>query len=373
MVMSSNRLVLALVFGVAACPLLNAQDAREVAKLVLPSVVLIEVYDRTGSQLALGSGFFVAPNLIVTNQHVVAGGTTASSRLVGSRKTCNILGTMAIDSAADLALLRADCIGERPLKIGQRNALHVGEAILAVGNPEGLDGTISLGIVSGFRTFSGSQGRLIQITAPISGGSSGGPLVNLQGEVVGVIVASLKRGQNLNFAVPVEYLSDLLARTRNLRPLPEAGSEPATRTPTLAETEAWLSSRLNGAYYMLPATRETEEATVTLKSFTVSECNIQVVKTDQIKQFGATISTSFPAGWIANVGFGINNAGYPSLQLDLDRAVKDRLEFSNGQSVTQSKAFVNIPMLDLSIGARSARAIQHLRELCVKQGVTEPF
>ncbi len=97
--------------------------------------------------------------------------------------------------------------------------IEVGQEIFALGNPRGLEGTISPGIISGmnFREVDGEN--LIQITAPISGGSSGGPVVNQKGEVIGVASASFRERQNLNFAVPSSYLAILLANSKNVTPL----------------------------------------------------------------------------------------------------------------------------------------------------------
>ena len=95
--------------------------------------------------------------------------------------------------------------------------LEVGEDVYAIGNPQGLEGTFSKGIISSIREFNGHS--IIQITAPISPGSSGGPLLNSIGEVIGVAFASFKSGQNLNFAIPVKYLHNLLANTKPLQKL----------------------------------------------------------------------------------------------------------------------------------------------------------
>lgn len=93
---------------------------------------------------------------------------------------------------------------------GKRGAsrIAVGESVIAIGNPRGLEGSVSTGIVSGFRISNGV--KMIQITAPISPGSSGGPVLNSRGVVIGVATATLKGGQNLNFAVPATYISDVL-------------------------------------------------------------------------------------------------------------------------------------------------------------------
>ena len=96
------------------------------------------------------------------------------------------------------------------------NSFEVGDAVYAVGNPQGLEGTFSQGIISSLREF--KESKIIQITAPISPGSSGGPVLSAKGEVIGVSVATFRGGQNLNFAIPASYLSKLLEKQASLIP-----------------------------------------------------------------------------------------------------------------------------------------------------------
>ncbi len=99
---------------------------------------------------------------------------------------------------------------------GDSKNLAIGEEVFAVGNPQGLEGTFSQGIVGSIRDLAG--GSLVQITAPISPGSSGGPVLNGKAELVGVTFATYKGGQNLNFAIPSQYLKDLLAKKESPKP-----------------------------------------------------------------------------------------------------------------------------------------------------------
>jgi S1-C subfamily serine protease len=96
-----------------------------------------------------------------------------------------------------------------PIKISS-NLPKIGDDIMVAGSPQGLEGTISKGIISSIRKFDPYDYELIQISAPISEGSSGGPVVNSSGELIGISVSGMKEGQNLNFAVPVKYISHLL-------------------------------------------------------------------------------------------------------------------------------------------------------------------
>jgi hypothetical protein len=164
--------------------------------------------DSDGQPLSLGSGFFVSDGLIATNAHVIesAGGGTA--KLVGDARKMQILGTVAVDRRADIALLKV-VANAPPLKLGPEKSPVVGDKVYVVGNPLGLEGTFSEGIVSGLRRI--GDDSIIQMTAPISPGSSGGPVMDEKGSVIGVAVATYKDGQNLNLAVPVAYVSKLLA------------------------------------------------------------------------------------------------------------------------------------------------------------------
>ena len=103
------------------------------------------------------------------------------------------------------------------LSLGNSDTVQVGETVYAVGNPQGLEGTFSQGIVSSIRQV-GSD-KVLQITAPISPGSSGGPVLNSKGEVIGVSVATFRGGQNLNFAIPSNYLKVLIAKAGPPKPL----------------------------------------------------------------------------------------------------------------------------------------------------------
>jgi hypothetical protein len=162
--------------------------------------------DNHGEPLCLGSGFFVDRNTVVTNFHVVDQAGSGYAKLVGESARLNIRGTVGLDPLHDLALLEIESSAPAlPLAAGR--SPNVGDAVYVIGNPEGLEGTFSPGVVSGVREF-GSV-HIIQMTAPISPGSSGGPVLDQTGSVIGVAAATWREGQNLNFALPSEYIADL--------------------------------------------------------------------------------------------------------------------------------------------------------------------
>src|SRR5262249_5861073 len=151
----------------------EAQTTRQIAAKTLPSVVLLTVEDRLGQVRSRGSGFFVGQDLIATNLHVVAGGSRVRAKIVGQTNDYEISGVVGLDEAADLCVLKIAGVEAAQLPLGDDGQIGVGDTVYAVGNPRGLEGTFSQGIISGFRRE--ASGRLIQITAPISPGSSGGP------------------------------------------------------------------------------------------------------------------------------------------------------------------------------------------------------
>jgi len=180
--------------------------AKNVYNASQDSVFLIFLNDSSGSPNALGSAFLVAPRVLVTNAHVVDAGSPVLA--VGPVRIP--LKVIRTDEKNDLATLAVDVdLTSKPLPLATESATP-GEAVFAIGNPEGLERTISQGIVSGVRKNDNRE--LLQITTPISHGSSGGPILNSKGEVVGVAVGMLEDGQNLNFAVPVQFVKGILAQ-----------------------------------------------------------------------------------------------------------------------------------------------------------------
>ena len=217
-----NRLVLlALFFLLSAPSLASAQSVPELAKKALAATVSLEMQDSNGDILGQGSGFFVRPNLIATNFHVIDGAAKGYARLVNTATTYPIEGVTAANEANDLALLKVSVHGINPLDLGNSDAVQIGETVYVAGNPLGFEGTFSDGIISGRRDSAGKKERL-QMTAPISPGSSGGPVLNRKGEVIGVSTSLYNPlfGQNLNFAVTSKALQALLAQSGLPKPLP---------------------------------------------------------------------------------------------------------------------------------------------------------
>ena len=194
-----------------------AQTATEIAEKALTATVYLQMMDRSGKTLGIGSGFFVGENQIVTNFHVVDGAAKGTAKQVSEDTKYTIEGVSATDRKNDLAILKVTAIGVAPLLLGDSDAVKIGETVYVAGNPQGLEGTFSNGIISSIRER--YTRKRLQMTAPISQGSSGGPVLNGKGEVIGVSSATIKGGQNLNFAIPSNYIKAMLARSNRTKPL----------------------------------------------------------------------------------------------------------------------------------------------------------
>jgi S1-C subfamily serine protease len=176
---------------------------------LLNKSVTVYLYNEQGELEGLGSGVFVAEDKIATNYHVVDSFPDSIISVVnGSEKKlgCRIL---KLDKAHDVALLQFDGFRAEPIALAS-SPPKIGENVIVAGSPEGLTGTISKGNISAFRDFKPYDFKLLQISAPISQGSSGGPVINEKGELLGITVSTFSEGQNLNFAVPVRYVKYLL-------------------------------------------------------------------------------------------------------------------------------------------------------------------
>lgn len=184
-------------------------DLEELATRATAAVVLIDV--QLGQKSRQGSGFVVDPDgVIITNYHVIRDATSASVKLSSGDVYDRVL-VMATDERRDIAILKISGFGLPVLELGDSDEVRVGTDIVAIGSPMGLENTLSTGIVSGHRKEPKGY-RLLQITAPASTGSSGGPVLLRDGRVVGIACSQFRAGQNLNFAVPINYARGMLAQ-----------------------------------------------------------------------------------------------------------------------------------------------------------------
>ncbi|RDU36021.1 hypothetical protein DRW41_15645 [Neobacillus piezotolerans] len=180
------------------------------------NIVYLEVYGKSGEPLSQGSGFVVGKSTILTNFHVVEGGYRVRA-FSNDGKEIQIRGVVKYDAHNDLALLGTTSdLSSTGLQIGNINYLEKGDPIVAIGSPEGLMNTVSTGIISNLHKSvnEGITTNLIQFTAPITHGSSGGALFNKYGEVIGVTAAGFDAG-DLNFAVGINHAAAWIQAYKN--------------------------------------------------------------------------------------------------------------------------------------------------------------
>ena len=166
---------------------------------------------------------------MVTNLHVIQGETNVSIELENG-DIYDDVSVVDFDERRDLALLKIKAFNLTPAELGNSDQVQIGDGVVLIGNPEGLGLTVSDGVISGVRNFNSGY-RMFQTSAPASPGSSGGGMFNLYGELIGVVTSQFPEGQNLNFAVPINYARGLTISddTLTLEDLAERFPEGGTR------------------------------------------------------------------------------------------------------------------------------------------------
>jgi S1-C subfamily serine protease len=179
----------------------EAINISAIVRNAKPAVVQLLVSDSQGQVFKAGTGFFVtADGLLITNYHVVEGGHSITAVTATGAYYQYVGGLPGKVDDPDISVLRFHATGVPHLDIDNSSEVVEGQRVLVIGNPEGLQGTVSDGIVSAIR----EDGELIQITAPISHGSSGSPVLNEDGQVIGVATSIFKEGQNLGPLRPLK-------------------------------------------------------------------------------------------------------------------------------------------------------------------------
>ena len=190
--------------------------------------MVVESLDAKGKVAAFGSGVVIAPGQVITNRHVIEEGVSFRVEHGGKKWTAKLV---RVDPDHDLAELAVAGLNAPAVTVRDSSKLAVGEKVYAIGAPEGLELTISEGLISGLRDF--DKGRVIQTSAAISPGSSGGGLFDAQGRLVGITTFYLKEGQSLNFALPAEW-------TLALNRQPASTAPPATESSPAFQALVWL-------------------------------------------------------------------------------------------------------------------------------------
>ena len=207
--MKIASIILTITIALSAASLGRAGDSpKSIYDEAKKSTFVIETFDAKGIPLSLGTGFAVRSNCLASNCHVIRGAQRVTAKSLDTDRSFPVEAIVNSDLRADLVLLRI-AGPAMPLVIDTNLVSSVGDSVYALGNPRGLEGTFSAGIISAVRDV--DTIRYLQITAPISPGSSGGPILSSGGKVIGVATAAIKESQNLNFAVSAQHLAALLA------------------------------------------------------------------------------------------------------------------------------------------------------------------
>jgi S1-C subfamily serine protease len=256
--------------------------AKDIVQRASPAIVRIEA----GSE-KIGTGFVVdKAGMVATNLHVVAGESTIKVKMYDGSQY-QVMQIAGVDPDRDLALLKIQpAKALQTLKLGDSDAVSAGDQIVTIGNPLGLDYTVTSGLISSVRPVCSREDiaarrcqqefTVLQISAAISPGSSGGPLFNQFGEVVGVTTRIIVIGQNLNFAVPGNYLKPLFAQHAALSP------DQFAQATKPSESSAQSEGRRN-----IPRHIPVHETSV------FDGCKVEDID-DLVQQIGAAIETGAP-------------------------------------------------------------------------------
>jgi Flp pilus assembly protein TadD len=219
----------------------RAADIPSIVEKAKPAVVEILTFDQQNRLLKTGTGFFVSTDgALLTNFHVISGASSIMAK-TPTGAVYFLKSVVAVSESGDVAKLQFLVTDVPYLTLGSSLNTVEGQRVLVIGNPEGLEGTVSDGIISAFR----SGRKMIQITAPISPGSSGSPVLDETGQVIGMATLVLKEGQNLNFAISAEAIKDAI----------QSGVTPSIADATPTATEAPQTDQ-KALYYFLKASTE---------------------------------------------------------------------------------------------------------------------
>ncbi len=205
--------LLVLLMGVLAGAQAAALEADALFAKVVPSVWTVVATDAQGRNSTQGSAVVIGPGRLVTNCHVLA----RMARFQVVKDNVSYGGKLEFpDPENDLCQIRVDNFHAPAVELADMGALRVGTRVYAIGTPQGLETTLSDGLLSGLRRGDGGQLVFVQTTAPISAGSSGGGLFDTEGRLIGITTFIRRESQNINLAVPAHRIAELPARGRLL-------------------------------------------------------------------------------------------------------------------------------------------------------------
>jgi serine protease Do len=196
-----------------------------------PSIWLVHTFDSDGAPLATGSAVVTRPETLLTNCHVLRHAKRFS---ITNDNVAHEAHLQYLDVARDLCQITARNLQAPAVVLGDSDAVAVGQKVYALGNPRGLERTFSDGLVSALRRSDDHKLSRIQISAPISHGSSGGGLFDEQGRLVGITSSGFDDAQNLNFAIPINWAGELAARSDAAMKVAATASTAAPSAPVRA-------------------------------------------------------------------------------------------------------------------------------------------
>jgi S1-C subfamily serine protease len=231
-----------ILLGGAPCQSLQADSIPDIVARSKPGIIEIVAFDQQNQPTKSGTGFFITGDgVAVTNFHVIKGASSLAA-VTNDGAFFAFEKVLYAPPGVDLAILKFAAHDAHWLKLGRSDTAVEGQRVLVIGNPHGLQGTVSDGLIAAFR----DNRSMIQITAPISPGSSGSPVLDESGQVIGVATLIEVGGQNLNFAIPVESVSAALAsliaqqgteqQTQETRPGRAAAVSPSPATAPESST-----------------------------------------------------------------------------------------------------------------------------------------
>jgi len=217
----TNRLILSTLIFLLLIVQISYAKVPEIVLNQKKAVVTIYVNDKDGKQIVTGSGFIVDPDgIIATNYHIAKRWIDNAGAVIFFKMENEAFlfldpeavldNVVSHDKDNDIAILRVAGKGFPAVKLATDYKPNQGEEIFVIGSPMGLETTVSNGIISSLR----EKAELIQITAPVSPGSSGSPVFDSKGEVIGVATFLIEGGQNLNFAIPIKHVKNLIEKAK---------------------------------------------------------------------------------------------------------------------------------------------------------------
>jgi len=219
--------VLIISFAFFLTPAVSFADADRIFKLNSKAVVMVITYDEKGNEIGTGSGFIVRRDgAVVTNYHVI--GMAKDIKIKAGNKIFDVEGLIFTDKINDLAILKARAKDMPAVKLGAIGEANIGEHVYVIGYPSGLENTISVGLLRGIRKIDEKR-EILRTTIPVSPGSSGGPVFNRNGEVIGVVTTGTGfigegEARNSSLAISVKLIKDRIS-SKSITAIKDSGLE----------------------------------------------------------------------------------------------------------------------------------------------------